>query len=386
MKYALFFYSLIFVSPVFSYFFGGAKLPTVILLLVILLYLAFEIRKINIYTGIFPMLVVLLIFLVSALYWQDLRILGVPIYFCIALILGAICNNDDISGFVDLGSYFLLFLCLGAVLSIVYVIFGGGPIFTFPNPDGRLNYVFFGTLTNSYWSGLIRPGGIYDEPGAFSFFICSVVTLRKLYNKNNNVSWALLLFGMCTLSIAHVVYVVFYFFSERPDSKRILVMFLMLIGFFLLIKFSGSYTLFQQVFLNRFTIGDDGMLAGDNRSQSMFYALQLLVDNPTIVTWGLSPDSYLNSAEYFTSSGLPELGANPLSQLVRMGLVLSSLYYTVLLILFSSIRKGAKYMAVVGFGMLLLQRDFIYVISYSMFVVLIVRASVGVRLINNREF
>ncbi|ESP95130.1 MULTISPECIES: hypothetical protein [Pseudoalteromonas] len=385
MKYALFFNSLIFISPICAYYLGGAKLPTLFIALVTIVYLVFGLRKINIYAGFYPMLAVFLLFSVSALYWQDMRVVSVPIYFYVALLLGSVCTRDDVSDFVDLASYFMLFLCIGAVLSMFYVVLGGGPIFTFPNPDGRLNYVFFGTMTNSYWSGLIRPSGIFDEPGAFSFFICAVVTLRKIYNKSNNISWALLVLGMCTLSIAHVVFVIFYFLSERPDTRRILVMFLILFLSFLLIKNSSSFELFQQVFLNRFQIGDDGMMKGDNRSESIFAAIEILMNNSKVIIWGLSPDSYLNSVEYMRSSGLPEIGSNPLSQLVRMGLLLSCVYYTVLLILFSTVRKGAKYLAVVGFGMLLLQRDFIYVVSYSMFVVLIVRASMNIETNKNIE-
>lgn len=383
MKYVLFFNSLIFISPIFANYFGGAKLPTLFIGLVTIVYLVFGLRKINVYAGFYPMIAVFVLFSISALYWQDMRIVSVPIYFYVALLLGSVCTKDDVSEFVDLASYFMLFLCIGAVLSMFYVVLGGGPIFTFPNPDGRVNYVFFGTMTNSYWSGLIRPSGIFDEPGAFSFFICAVVTLRKIYNKSNNVCWALLMLGMCTLSIAHVVYVIFYFFSERPDSKRILVMFLIILAFFLMIKSSSSFELFQQVFLNRFQIDDDGMMKGDNRSQSLFTAIEILINNTKVFIWGLSPDSYLNSSEYMRSSGLSEIGSNPLSQLVRMGIILSSIYFIVLLILFSTIRKGAKYFAVFGFGMLLLQRDFIYVVSYSMFVVLIVRASINIKINKN---
>lgn len=385
MKYALFFNALILISPICAYYLGGAKLPTLFIALVTIVYLVFGLRKINIYAGFFPMLAIFLLFSISTLYWQDIRVLSVPVYFYVALLLGSVCTNDDVSDFVDLASCFMLFLCIGAVLSMLYVILGGGPIFTFPNPDGRLNYVFFGTMTNSYWNGLIRPSGIFDEPGAFSFFICSVVTLRKIYNKNTNINWLLLALGMCTLSIAHVVYVIFYFLSERPDVRRIFVMSLVLCISFLLIKNSSSFEIFEQVFLNRFQIDDDGLMKGDNRTESIVAAIEILTNNSKVFFWGLSPDSYLNSVEYMNSSGLPEIGSNPLSQLVRMGLVLSLVYYTVLLVLFISIRKGAKYLAIVGFGMLLLQRDFIYVVSYSMFIVLIVRASMNVEKNKNIE-
>lgn len=385
MKYILFFNSLIFISPICAIYLGGAKFLTLFVGLITVSYLALGLRKTNVYVGLYPALIVCLLFCISALYWQDLRVIGVPIYFCFALFLCSVCTENDVSEFVDIASSFMLLLCVGAVMSMLYVVLGGGPIWTFPNPDGRLNYVFFGTMTNSYWGGLIRPSGIFDEPGAFSFFICAVVTLRKLYNKSNNINWLLLGLGMVTLSIAHVVFIFFYFLSERLNLRRILIMSLTFFLFFMALKNSSSFELFEQVFLNRFQINDDGMLKGDNRSGSFLAAAQILMNNSEAVLWGLSPDSFLNSEEYMRSNGLPEIGANPLSQLVRMGLILSCVYYTILFILFSTIRKGFKYFAVVGFALLLLQRDFIYVVSYSMFVVLIVRSSIKIPINKNME-
>jgi len=377
MKYAIFCSSLIFISPVFAYFLGGAKLPALFVALLMLVYFAFGLRKINPVKTLLPLGLVFTLFSVTAIYWQDIRVVGVPVYFYFALLLCALATDKDIDGFIDIASVFMLVLCVGAVVSTVYVVLGGGSLASFPNPDGRINHIFFGTLTNSYWGVLIRPSGIYDEPGAFSFFICAVATLRRLFEKDSNVTWTLLALGLVTMSLAHIVFMIFYFFSDRPKFKYLLAMVGVLSVTFLFLMKSQAFELFQQVFLNRFEIGGDGLLKGDNRTDYMLSAIDILKSYNNVVFWGLSPESYLNGAEFMNSSGLPEIGSNPLGSLVRMGAILSSVYYFILLLLLSSFVRGKKYFAVVGFGMLLLQRDYIYVVSYSLFVVLIVRYTIA---------
>lgn len=366
----LFLFSLIFISPIFAFLFGGAKFATLLVLVYALCHITIGNRLINL-KSVFLIFFVLFLFIIGSLYWQDLRLIAIPVYLFVAIFLCSLATKEEVSGFIDLSSKFMLILCVLAIFSFFYVMLGGSPIASFPNPDGRLNYIFLGTLTNSYWAGLIRPSGIFDEPGAFSFFICSVVTLRRLFDKDSNLSWILLLLGLVTMSLAHIVFIFFYYISDRPNVFKMILFSFVAVILFIIIKNSSSFDIFEQVFLSRLQIGDDGFLKGDNRSQSLITAYNILVDDMKVFFWGISPESYLNSEAFFLSSNLPELGSNPLSQLVRMGAVLSSIYFIIISFLILSIIKGKKYFVVLGFGLLLLQRDFIYVVSYCMFVVMV---------------
>lgn len=363
------------VSPITAFFLGGAVVPTLFILAVVLMYLVSDLRKVNFTGTLFPIFFIIVVSTITALYWQDYRIVGVPLFLCAAIVTAAISTNSDVYGFVDIASIFMLILCFGAIVSLIYVFLGGPPLASFPNPDGRLNYIFLGTISNSYWGPLIRPAGIFDEPGAFSFFICATVTMRRILEKDSRLSWALLILGMVTMSLAHIVFIFFYFLSDRLSVRSMACLFILSFIGYLFIKQSFAYELFQQVFLSRFEIADNGLLKGDNRTGAFFAAADLLT-NIKVFLWGISPESYFNPEDYFSSSGLPPIGSNPLSKLVRMGFVMSSIYYMVVFIFLGSFIRGKKYFAVVGFGLLLLQRDFVFVISYSLFVMLILRYTV----------
>ena len=131
--------------------------------------------------------------------------------------------EKEVVGFVHLSTFVLIFLCVGALLSFFYALLGGAPLWGFPNPDGRENYLYLLSLTNSVWGGFIRPSAIYDEPGAFSFFICSVVTLRVLLGFDKKLTWFLALSGLITFSLAHIIFFVFFALSQKVRLKHILL-------------------------------------------------------------------------------------------------------------------------------------------------------------------
>ena len=204
---------------------------------------------------------------------------------------------------------------------------------------------------------MIRPSGIYDEPGAFSFFICAIVTMRELLGLDKGKSILLLVVGMVTLSMAHVVYFVVYLFSSGIKAKMVLFALFALIVMAVAVQVSGLAELINAVFVSRFYFDEDGMLHGDNRTQNMLNALGIIYHNPEVLLYGMS-DAVLIEIDQ-------EFGANPLNPVINLGLVGSLSYYVVVVILLTGIFRGAKYFPVFGFGLLLMQRDYIYVVSYS---------------------
>ena len=196
---------------------------------------------------------------------------------------------------------------------------------SFPNNDGRINYFFYTTLTNVYLGNFIRPSGIYDEPGALSFYVCFVAAMRHLLNKDNKLTWLLLIFGFITLSLAHLIYCFFHFLSERFSKKNILrfsglAVFLIVLGFG-----SGAHQLLSDKLINRLAVTEDGTIAGDNRSFRMFSVIDLIEKDSYVFWFGADPVcrfDYLVCKQMF-----PLMGENPLSPLAFDGFLVSWPYY-----------------------------------------------------------
>lgn len=257
-----------------------------------------------------------------------------------------------------IASKFIYFLIFGSFVSLIYLKMGGGELYTFLNPDGRTNYLFPFTLTNSFWDELIRPSGIYDEPGAFSFFICTTVVLRDLLGFSKKNSFIMLISGLITLSLAHVVFLIIYLLNFRISFRNLLISFFtMFLGFIYFSNIDKSDILYN-VFFIRFTINNSGKLIGDNRSQNLLNAYDLLKKNPQYIITGIpkKSDLSLNEKEY---------GANPLGFILNYGLVLFIPYLIIVLIFLSSIFRGLQYSSLFGFGLLILQRDYLYVLCYG---------------------
>ncbi|HAZ3859399.1 TPA: O170 family O-antigen polymerase, partial [Escherichia coli] len=98
-----------------------------------------------------------------------------------------------------------------AVIGFIYAAIGGSAIYTITNPNGREFYFYLTTFTVTNYSGFIRPSAFFDEPGALSFYICFVVMLREiLWPRKRALNFALLAFGIVTLSLAHIVFTILY--------------------------------------------------------------------------------------------------------------------------------------------------------------------------------
>lgn len=321
--------------------------------------------------------IVYTICLLPAIYWGSLQRAVEPIYLLMSLILAMSLGKVEIKTALKYLTNFHVILLAGALFSFAYALLGGEPFFAIVNPDGRENFVLPLSLTNSFWTGLSRPSGIYDEPGTFSFFLCSLVTLRHLLGFDEKKSFYILLLGLFTLSLAHIIFLIVFLFSCSKRSFGVIQVLILcsLAGLFIFL--SGNWAIFYAVFLIRFKIDPDGTLHGDNRSEGFFNAMEILKDHPETIIWGIS-DYYRNNPLVFSetfSDGLA-VGGNPLNQLLQLG-VGSLPYFLILLCLFiTAFRKGRHNLVVLGFCLLLLQRDYVYVISYSLMVSLVLFAAI----------
>lgn len=299
---------------------------------------------------------------ISAIYWNDIKIVVMPFSLLFSILLVESLTLEDIGKIIDKTTVYIFILLIGALIGFILAFFGVSPILTLTNPDGRPFYLFFATFTNTYLINLIRPSGIYDEPGTFSFIICSIAAFRHLLDRNIIITWTILLLGLITFSVAHVLFLPFFLLATGIKSKKFLSIFSIFFIFAVVIIQSGFYEHFEQLLLRRFTLTDSGFV-GDNRSFRLINAAHLIAEYPNSWLYGIDSRLILKYLEY--GNLYPPFGENPLFQIVANGLLLSWPYYLFIIIsLFLPIFKK-KYFVIMGIMMLFLQRPFFLSISYS---------------------
>jgi hypothetical protein len=365
----LFIIGMLLISPLF------ALIPrcSTIINLIILLFILFRQKKIK-HFKIFLIITISTIVtsIIPAIYHNDFQYLLLSYFFISALFIVLQCEKKDILQFVEISTKFIILLLIGAIIGFLYAFIGGPPLFTFSNPNGIPNEVFLTTMTNSRWINIIRPSGIYDEPGAFSFFICSIALFRKALNLKPSKTWIILLLGLITFSVAHILYLLFHFISEKNLIKlnfKKLFIFSFIFIILIIISFTPIWDAVDMIFLSRFKNDGVGLFPGDNRSDMFFNTWNYIYDNPSVIYFGKS----LNTDFENISSEYGNIGANMLMNLLRWGFFASWLFYlTLLLFVFKSFKTRSN-LVYIGFVLMLFQREFIYVVSYSMMIILAIR-------------
>lgn len=301
-----------------------------------------------------------------SLWWGVAQFIAYPIYFLAAVLCGSICKNHDRIQIVEAASNFILLVALGAVVGFCYAYVGGAPLLEIENPDGRSAYLYLTTMTNWRVGTIIRPSGIFDEPGALSFFICFVCGMRRAVNLPSKKTIWLLMLGLITLSVAHVIFVVLYLMSEKvrtQDVAKFSVPFLVVFGIMLLND--DLMTALDAVLFSRFDV-IDGKVAGDNRSDLFMNALQLV--NQQSFFWGV--DSVCITDPALCNALYEPFGENILSLLVLTGIGPALPFYllSVYLIFVGIIARRNLY--ILGLFLVLAQRPNLMSFGYALVITL----------------
>jgi hypothetical protein len=269
----------------------------------------------------------------------------------------------------------MLVLLSGAIFGFVLALNGAEPLFDVTNTDGRPNYFFYTTFSVMRWGNVIRPSGIYDEPGAFSFMICAVAALRHLRGHDARVTWLMLAMGFITLSLAHLVYVILHAMAERFRLSNVAGIAVALLPLLLVAGYLGGFDIIEKRLLSRATISASGEVVGDNRSAKMANAAAHMSAHPKSILLGADPSCRFDKVT--CREKFPFMGENPLSPLVIHGLFISWPYYLVLAALFLAPIFGRKYMVSFAYGALLLQRPYMIGIGYSLVGLLVLATTIG---------
>jgi hypothetical protein len=280
--------------------------------------------------------------------------------------------------FVNISSVFICLLILGAYGGVLYAYLGGKPVFIFHNGDGRLNSIYLTTGTNFRIGRFIRPSGIYDEPGALSFFICSICLLRVFCNKNDVVTLLIMVLGIITSSLTHLLvlicFVLYYQFRYKNKiSTHVYFLSFLFFSIFIIIVFSD---LFDTLLFSRMQYNPSTMtISGDTRSHLFRNAFGLL-DTKSFF-WGLGETVYTDESLF--RQNFPLIGDNPLAPLVKYGFFSQWYYYFMLFVIFlAGLFRKRYFFICLAICLLFFQRPNSHIISYNFYFVLFYLISVKI--------
>lgn len=287
------------------------------------------------------------IFILSAL-------IGYIFFYCLL-------NERDIKKFVDVGSKLLLILEIGAIIGFIYALIGQKPLLIIRNPDTRENYLYLSTFSNAVLGKFIRPSGIYDEPGAFSFFICAICALRIHYKQNPLMTLVMLLMGFITVSLTHFLcFIVFCIPIYKQLNKKQRKIAFVILSILIVFVFTIFYDFLNRFLFNRLQFDSTkGTFKGNSRNGQISGCIKSIKDN------GLLFGNYLlGSKEILRRYGV--IGENPLSCIALNGLFNSILYYIFIISCFIAFCLSLKIDYLILF-ILFLQRPYQSQLGYSFF-------------------
>ena len=371
---AIMVFGLVMISPIFAYL--GVRGIFVTAALFVALFVLFRGAEVRIrYWFIGFALAGFLLSFVPAVYWMDARYILSPVFLIFSLFLIQLADQRALDAFLTLSTALMLVMLVGAIIGFILVLNGVQPLFEITNNDGRPNYFFYTTFSNSWWGRVIRPSGIYDEPGVLSFMVCGIAAMRHLRGRDSRVTWLMLGMGFVTLSLAHLIYVFFHVLAERVRFRNLAGIMATLLPLVVIVGYLGGYEILENRLLGRVTITEASEFVGGSRSQRMVNAVEHLSAHPESILFGAHPScrfDYMTCKEKF-----PLMGENPLSPLVFQGIFLSWTYYLVLAVLFLTPLFGREYIVSFAFGALLLQRPYLLDVGYALIGCLVVAVTIA---------
>ncbi|MGL4447927.1 MAG: hypothetical protein ACRCZA_01365 [Shewanella sp.] len=360
---------LVSLSPLFVYFIG---IPGNI----IFLFTLASIIILNYNVHIDYKLITLFFLIIASsvllgLAWQNANFITISIYCTLSLIVAKIICERYLSDVISSLTFSLLVISFLSWVGFVYALNGGVSILEVINPDGRHGFLYLTTMTNYKVGNLIRPTGFFDEPGALSFFICVTAYLRDALNKRKKITHILLALGSITFSLAHFIFIFIFFFSSKimPLKNKLYVMFIVVLIALFVLPYLYNTEAFDTFIMSRLEVSQDGSISGDNRSERIINAFNLVNEHPKAFLFGL--DDRCISGDNLCSHLYPPYGENFLSPLVHYGIFNSFYYYFIVAgFLITAIyrTRGGLNLINISVVALLLQRPYAYSYGYSLVV------------------
>jgi len=249
-----------------------------------------------------------------------------------------------------------LAIVFGAVIGLLYAYTGGTPLAEI-DLYGRMSYFYLSTFTNSVTGNLIRPAGIFDEPGALAMYVTLIVIINEALRVNAKFSLLLLIAGLASGSFALLFIFAAYVILKFRDKSKIasVAIGITLVTFFILND--TALAISDQFFFNRLEI-QDGRLVGDNRT----HQIEFFIEN---VNWDMAIHGQKALGGDF---GVYDVSSNPFSVFYSYGLLIWLPYLALeiwLLYCAFFYRPHLRFPALALF-LTLLQRPYLYNMHWGM--------------------
>ena len=279
--------------------------------------------KIDKFFILFSALVILTGSLV-AIFHQNISYMWFSGNIVLGVMLFSVIDKKQFIQIVKISTIIIIFMLIGACITYFDIYANGMTDTFFETKTGRSIPIGSFSLGHITTHGSFRPSSIYDEPGTFSFVIVFIAATRHLLGMSKGYTWLILILGLITASIAHLIYVFFHFLAEVKNAKKLMNIFFIIFSLLVLVA-SISYIPESLIsaFSSRLEITslDDGLISGNNRLNYLLYSMQKL-HSFSIHEW------------FFGASVVANLGCcNPLLPLTYAGIIGTWPYYLIILFL-----------------------------------------------------
>jgi len=343
----------------FPWFFGiRVIIACVLVIFVVQQQLKWGYFRVNKFLFVLSFLFFLTAFLPSLYHTTTFLLLRVFIDFYFTYMFFLLYKKKYLSPLVNIATVFMFTVIIFAIIGFVYAFIGNRPTMVVPFRTS-FYYWYLTTGTNSSFGGIIRPGGIYDEPGTLSYFICLLCFLRVFSKKNDGVTFVLLLLGNITFSMIHaMIFVLFILYLVfKYKKKKAFVFYTVLVFVITLAMYIPLRETIDDRLLARFegVRVDGGQVTGMNRAYLFNNELEFLrEDFYNIFLWG-APRGNDGLTIIHTER---RFGESPLTFLVRDGIFIAWLYYFFLsFFLLCSVIDKKRFFIYISIFLMLLQRQ-----------------------------
>lgn len=263
-------------------------------------------------------------------------------------------------------TWFTFALLVGGVVGIAYARFGGMPLFDVA-VGYRTTHLYLTTFSFAFVGDFVRPSGIFDEPGAFTMYVAIVTMFNDTLRRSQKLNLALVILLIFTGSLAGLAIALLFLLTSNSmglRKKQSLLLVGALVSVYLvssIIAPTNPIKITLDTFYSDRLMVQDGRLVGDNRTNQVAEFFRL-VDDEILLT-GAKNSGELSEAE--------DISSNPLSITFGFGLIISIPYFLLLLWLIAATVRNSFHNSYTTLGLfvLLLQRPYLYHMSWSILIV-----------------
>ena len=259
---------------------------------------------------------------------------------------------------IDILTVIFKYTIVFAWIGYIYSLFAP-PWFYLINPNGVQNFFYLSTF--SITVSPIRASGFYDEPGAFSFFICLLVYFRTYLGLDLKTNLFLMIGGFVTQSTAHAVFFVVWLFSIlfTGEAKVNLSFFTRILILFLVV-FTGYLAVQTNIFSWAIERGTTWYEDPDSAARFRYFSncYEKMQESNHNLIYGFGYDC-VNRDD---CEGYSE---NLLTPIAMGGLMVSWPFYLFLFFCLLYPLLSLSNYSLIGVGLLILQRPYFLELPYS---------------------